>query len=114
MCLDVEDVRRIMGVREYREPWRDRALDWLGQRPLASMGVALAVSGVMWAVVIGAWFKRALVTTAWRDLSDTVTVLWRADTDGWLGPMKWGLVALIAGTVWFLAVGVVEWWRRRR
>jgi len=102
-----------MGIQEHDRPWYCHSR--------FTYSCAFIVSGLLWWAIIagGIWLWRHLGTIAasvWADVWANVCWLWDAGPvdDPWLGPGKYMLVAGIVCVIWFLGVGAVEWWNRRR
>jgi hypothetical protein len=93
--------------------------DWICDRKYRAQGLAMVTSGLMWSGIIegyriGHRASELLQATA-SDVWGNLRWLWQvgqASGGSWAGPLRWGLCASLAGMVWFIGVGAVEYCRR--
>jgi hypothetical protein len=93
---------------------QERAYDWLCYRKYRAQGLAVVTSGLMWVGLIEGWrVGHKAVAGIVSDVRGNLAWLWQAGGDSWAGPLRWALATSAAMTVWFVGVGIVEWWNRK-
>ena len=107
--VEIEDVRRIMGVSPYRQQSLfARLYDWVCIPPRPFI-VVTATCGAFWAGVVEGIIHQAgvyrLVLGAYNDIAGNLGDAWHiGDGIGWLSPMKWGLATAAGMTVFCLVM----------
>jgi hypothetical protein len=96
---------------DLNQPW-----PWYTKKRVTWPIAGLASLGLWWGIVRAGIWAVERMAGLYSVLQANVVWFWNSGPgdNPWLGPARWGLVTCTVMVVWFLGVGVIEWWRARR
>ena len=88
--------------------------NWICDRGYRADGIVAVGGCLTWTgVYLGYRHVSGVLQAAVSDLAANLRWVWQVGGGSWAGPLRWGLAASVAGMVWFLGVGAIEYLNRK-